>query len=219
MPGGDRLARYQAMLVRTLIRSPLATRSSFSRSKTSRTSSASTDDEAIRKQLKDGDIAYTPLPVNAVFYLVSITLYDDFQGMAKLNLNGLPYIYDDISFPQPETHPKFPLPKIPTVSKYPYLRISGIDRSSIAGSFIISAWAKEPGKSEEILVGYEPVFSRWNISGCANCNSHLEVTAYIPLDGFSQKIIDKARFESRLGTSESRGGSEIKGDEHMTTLQ
>lgn len=137
---------------------------------------------------------------------------------------SLPYAYDNLTISSTETssleslslsgepfvgHPK----KLP-----PYLRISNIDRSTIAGSFIISAWAKKPGESEEAFVGCEPVFSRRNVSGCANCNNHLKVTAYIPLGGFPKDFIDNVSFGSRVGTSDGRGGLEIEGGEHTVTL-
>jgi tyrosinase len=130
------------------------------------------------------------------------------------NLQNLGYTYDNIDV----SLSRDLYTELPINRRTPYLRISGIDRSSIAGSFIISAWAKEPGKPEETFVGYEPVFSRWHVSGCVNCNNHLKVTAYIPLGGFSGEFIDKVSFGSRVGTSDGRGGLEIEGEEHMITL-
>ena len=35
---------------------------------------------------------------------------------------------------------------------------------------------------QEVLIGYEPVFSRWYVPGCANCNNSLLVTVHTPLD-------------------------------------
>ncbi|KAK6338457.1 hypothetical protein TWF730_002518 [Orbilia blumenaviensis] len=99
----------------------------------------------------------------------------------------------------------------------PYLRISGIDRASIKGSFIISAWAKDGNKPETFL-GCEPVFSRWNVTGCANCNNHLKVTAYIPLSGFKKGFLGRVGFGSKIGTSHARSGVEIAGGEFTTAL-
>jgi tyrosinase len=55
------------------------------------------------------------------------------------------------------------------------LRVSGIDRAAIRGSFLISAFATVDGKRE--YIGTEPVLSRWHVEGCINCQNHLEATA------------------------------------------
>ena len=51
------------------------------------------------------------------------------------------------------------------------VRVSGIDRSKIAGSFLIAAYAEVDGIQR--LVGVDAVLSRWNVSGCANCQTRL----------------------------------------------
>lgn len=51
------------------------------------------------------------------------------------------------------------------------VKVSGIDRSKIAGSFIIAAYAEVDGVHR--LVGADAVLSRWNVTGCANCNTRL----------------------------------------------
>lgn len=63
----------------------------------------------------------------------------------------------------------------------PFVRTSGIDRSTIQGSFAISVWATEPGSNDQKLVGIEPVFSRWHVSGYANCQNTPRVTSHIPI--------------------------------------
>ncbi|KAF3189688.1 hypothetical protein TWF225_002823 [Orbilia oligospora] len=98
-----------------------------------------------------------------------------------------------------------------------YLRISGIDRSTISGSFIISAWAKERNKPD-IFLGCEPIFSRWNVSGCANCNNHLKITAHIPLGGFRNDFLGRVGFRSKIGTSDSRSGFEVSGGQFTTAF-
>ena len=101
----------------------------------------------------------------------------------------LGYTYDSLV---PRLDPKPPKP-IGTTSvtgdivaasvpaQRPFVRVSGIDRSTVQGSFAISVWATEPGSSEQKLVGVEPVFSRWHVSGCANCQNTLHVTSHIPM--------------------------------------
>lgn len=59
------------------------------------------------------------------------------------------------------------------------LHISGINRARIRGSFLISAFALIDGEMQHI--GTEAVLSRWNVQGCANCQTHLEVTASFTL--------------------------------------
>jgi tyrosinase len=51
------------------------------------------------------------------------------------------------------------------------IRVSGINRTKIAGSFIIAAYANVDGKRE--LIDAEAVLSRWNVTGCANCQTRL----------------------------------------------
>ena len=51
------------------------------------------------------------------------------------------------------------------------VRVSGIDRTKIAGSFIIAAYAEVDGAHR--LVGAEAVLSRWTVAGCANCQTRL----------------------------------------------
>lgn len=55
------------------------------------------------------------------------------------------------------------------------LHVGGIDRSRITGSFLIAAYAVTEEGHE--LIGVEPVLSRWNVGGCANCQSRLKTTA------------------------------------------
>ena len=55
------------------------------------------------------------------------------------------------------------------------VRVDGIDRSKIRGSFIIEAYAEVDGELKSL--GHEPVLSRWQVGGCANCQTHLKVRA------------------------------------------
>lgn len=50
--------------------------------------------------------------------------------------------------------------------------VSGITRAPIRGSFMVSAFADIGG--ERIHLGTEAVLSRWNVQGCANCQTHIE---------------------------------------------
>lgn len=51
------------------------------------------------------------------------------------------------------------------------VRVSGIDRSKISGSFIVAAYTQHNGARR--LIGADAVLSRWTLTGCANCQTHL----------------------------------------------
>jgi len=64
------------------------------------------------------------------------------------------------------------------------VRVSGINRAPIRGSFVVSVCAKIDGK--EYVVGSEEVLSRWSVKYCANCQTHLEVKSFVSLQGLQQ---------------------------------
>jgi tyrosinase len=68
------------------------------------------------------------------------------------------------------------------------IRVSGINRARIRGSFMISAYATIDGK--KYLLGTEAVLSRWNVQGCANCQTHLETKAFISLHSFPEVMVE-----------------------------
>lgn len=83
------------------------------------------------------------------------------------------------------------------------VRISGVNRGIIPGSFILSTWATENGK--ERLIGFHSTLSRWHVQGCANCQSHLLVTTFLPLYGLSEDQANKVKV--KLHTRDNRKGS------------
>lgn len=68
------------------------------------------------------------------------------------------------------------------------VRVDGIDRSKIRGSFIIEAYAEVDGELKSL--GHEPVLSRWQVGGCANCQTHLKVRADFNLPPASAAQLD-----------------------------
>jgi tyrosinase len=66
---------------------------------------------------------------------------------------------------------------------YGMVKVSGITRDNISGSFVVDTWAvKGTGSaSQHVLIHSEPVLSRWGIQGCANCQNHLELKVYAPV--------------------------------------
>jgi tyrosinase len=73
------------------------------------------------------------------------------------------------------------------------IRVSGINRGAIGGSFLICVYAKIEGVRQ--LVGMEPVFSRWHVQGCANCQTHLEAKAYVGMQGFREESLKSLKDE------------------------
>jgi tyrosinase len=92
-------------------------------------------------------------------------------------------------------------PKVPDSTKLagsnpdgpnPFSRIKwvhNISRTQYDGSFVIRLFARGlDGK--EVEVGREAILSRWNVKGCRNCQSHLEVDLHVPLDGATLKLLE-----------------------------
>jgi tyrosinase len=59
------------------------------------------------------------------------------------------------------------------------IKVSNINRGPIRGSFLISAFAMIDGKRQ--CLGTEAVLSRWNTKYCANCQTHLEASAFFSM--------------------------------------
>ena len=78
------------------------------------------------------------------------------------------------------------------------IRISGINRAPIRGSFLVSAFVHVGGKKYH--VGTEAILSRWNVQYCANCQTHLEVKAFMSLRGFREEMLDGADYEVEIRT-------------------
>ena len=84
-----------------------------------------------------------------------------------------PHIHDDTTLAgsNPDAPSPFHLTK----------RVHNISRIQYDGSFVIRLYARgHDGKDVE--VGREPILSRWNVKGCRNCQSHLEVDLHVPFD-------------------------------------
>jgi len=78
------------------------------------------------------------------------------------------------------------------------VRIRGINRAAIRGSFLISAFATVDGKKQHL--GTEAVLSRWHVAGCANCQAHLEAKAVIGLQSLPLGVADKAEYHVEVRT-------------------
>ena len=78
------------------------------------------------------------------------------------------------------------------------VRVSGINRGAIRGSFLISVFAYIDGKRQHL--GTEAVLSRWHVQGCMNCQTHLEAKAFIPLHGVPPAAADATKIEVEVHT-------------------
>lgn len=73
------------------------------------------------------------------------------------------------------------------------LVVSGIDRALFRGSFVIVAHATT-ANGKTYRLGVHSVLSRWNVSKCANCQTHLMVTAHFPLSSVPEDELEGAKF-------------------------
>lgn len=80
------------------------------------------------------------------------------------------------------------------------LRVRGLDRSKIPGSFIIAAYAPSADGSHR-LIGADAVLSRWTVKGCANCQSHLRAGSIFPLPHDLAPELVKVVVHTRLGAA------------------
>jgi tyrosinase len=97
------------------------------------------------------------------------------------------------------------------------VRVTGVNRAPIRGSFIIAAFIVIDGKKYHI--GTEAILSRWNTEYCKNCQRHIEANAFFNLHGIPDSVLAKASYEiliyGRNGVidrdvSEAAGGQLLK---------
>jgi tyrosinase len=87
---------------------------------------------------------------------------------------------------------------LPSGSSTKVIRVAGINRATIRGSFLVSAYANIAG--QRLHVGTEAVLSRWNVQYCANCQTHLEVGAFFGLNHFREESLAGAIYEIEVRT-------------------
>ena len=61
----------------------------------------------------------------------------------------------------------------------PTAHVDGIDRSKARGSMLIAFYGEQGG--ERRLIDVEPVLSRWDVEGCANCMTKLAISADVAI--------------------------------------
>ena len=67
--------------------------------------------------------------------------------------------------------------------------VHNIDRAQYEGSFVVRLYAKGHD-GEEVEMGREAVLSRWNAKKCRNCQDHLEVVFYVPIDAKTLGVLE-----------------------------
>jgi tyrosinase len=99
-----------------------------------------------------------------------------------------------------------PLAAAAAAVKTKTVSVRGIDRGTIRGSFLISAFANLDGRRQH--VGTEAVLSRWHVDGCANCQTHIEARAAISLHtlGAAAATVGKDQIEVEIRTRDGRLG-------------
>lgn len=88
------------------------------------------------------------------------------------------------------------------------VRVGGINRGAIRGSFLISAFAHVDGKRQHL--GTEAVLSRWHVDGCANCQTHLEAKATISLQGMRDTTVRNDQIEVEVHTRDGLLGGAVR---------
>jgi len=68
------------------------------------------------------------------------------------------------------------------------IRVRDISRTQYKGSFVIRLYARLHD-GNEVEVGRKPILSRWNIQGCRNCQNHLKVNMYVPIDAPALELL------------------------------
>ncbi len=78
------------------------------------------------------------------------------------------------------------------------VHVSGINRARIRGSFLVSVFGEIDG--QRVHLGTEAVLSRWSVKYCANCQTHLEVKAFVPLHAFRDEQLESAKYDVEIRT-------------------
>jgi tyrosinase len=94
---------------------------------------------------------------------------------------------EDLSPPPVAGQPPATAP-VPADTKV--VAVSGIDRSQHRGSFLVSLFANVGG--ERVHVGTQAILSRWNVEGCANCQTHLQAHAYFSVPPAGTGVLTSA---------------------------
>lgn len=87
---------------------------------------------------------------------------------------------------------------VPAGNSAKIVKVSGLNRAAIRGSFVIAVFAVIDGQRYRVSV--DGVLSRWNVHGCANCQTHLEMKSFASLQHFKAEMADRARIVVEVHT-------------------
>jgi tyrosinase len=79
--------------------------------------------------------------------------------------------------------------------------VESIDRTKIQGSALLVLYAspkKEP--NVEYMIGFMSIFNRWNVKGCANCQTHLKVTPIFQPYNIPKSVKKRFNYQIKLIT-------------------
>ncbi|KAJ0341912.1 hypothetical protein COL154_005979 [Colletotrichum chrysophilum] len=88
----------------------------------------------------------------------------------------------------------------------PKLTVSGINRSKIRGSFIVSTWVEGQNGGPEKVINIKPILSRWEVNSCENCQNYLDVRSHTQLTNFTDEEIEDMDFFALVHTREHPDG-------------
>jgi tyrosinase len=91
----------------------------------------------------------------------------------------------------------------------PKVYVSGINRGGISGSFLITAFATIDG--ERKVIGSEAVLSRWHVTGCANCQTHLLAGAAFSLHDLDAERLGGDAIQVEVRTHAGLLGGQVHG--------
>ncbi len=110
----------------------------------------------------------------------------------------LGYIYGPGSLDDVAAAAVHQLAAVPAGNSNKVVKVSAINRASIRGSFVIAVFAVIDGKRYRVATN--GVLSRWNVRGCANCQTHLETKTFVSLHEFKAETANKARIVVEVHT-------------------
>ena len=84
-----------------------------------------------------------------------------------------------------------PLKGEPIPPPHAQVRVPGIHRGSVKGSFTVSVMADLNDGNGPRVIGSEAVLSRWHTSGCTNCQTHSRTDVHFPVYGLSDEQRDQ----------------------------
>lgn len=123
-------------------------------------------------------------------------------GNDMTDIRKIGYTYEGGSVPKIPVSAPAGESKLQSLATGASLEISGVSRNRIAGSFVMKTFKKD-ADGTETLIDVHSVLSRWAVSGCANCQTHLDVKHVLSLNHLLSSEVNSATFDTKLVTRHS----------------